>query len=271
VKLNTPTRRLAASLLVLILPNLGAADFLDCVIEPKAIINLVVSEKGRIVDITVARGATVSKGQVLVQLEDDAQQLQVETARVRMNSVLEIRAAEIRLAQREKDVGRAQALAERQAGAVAKLEQATIEMELTKLTLEQARLSHALSKIEYEQAKLMLFRRTVLSPTDGVVMSVDIAPGAFASEQVTIMSIAVINPLHVEVFAPAKYYGHIAVGDVFDIIQEPPLTGIFPAMVNVVDKVFDAASSTFGIQLAIENYDGTIPAGTRCQIDMKLN
>jgi RND family efflux transporter MFP subunit len=269
--LHFSLRQAAATALLLTWPGLATADYLDCVIEPKAIIDLVVSEKGRISEILVSRGAIVTEGQVLVRLEDDLQQLQMEMAELRMNSDLEVRAGETRLQQRQKDLERAQLLADRNVGAVSDVELAEIELELTKLTIEQARQSQALLQIEFEQARAMLSRRTVLSPVDGLVMSVEIAPGAFASEQLKIMAIAVMDPLHVEVFAPAIYNNRIAVGDVFQVRQGSSLTGVFSASVIVVDKVFDSASGTFGVQLAINNEDGSIPAGTRCQIDLELD
>jgi hypothetical protein len=36
--------------------------------------------------------------------------------------------------------------------------------------------------------------------------------------------------------------------------------------VTVVDRVFDAASSTFGVRLELPNPDYSLPAGLRCRI-----
>lgn len=271
MQLLSSTSYATATAVLLLSPLPSFAETLDCVIEPKAIIDLAVSEKGRISDILVERGARVAKDQVLVRLEDDAQQLQLDMATVRMNSDLEIRSGETRLAQRQKDLERAKALADRNVGAVTQVEEAQIELELTKLTVEQAHLTHALAEIEHKQAQVVLDRRTVRSPADGLVMSVAIAPGAFVSEQLKIMTIAVMDPLYVEVFAPAEFHTKINVGDTFTVAQAAPLTGSYPATVNVVDQVFDAASGTFGVRLAIDNKDGIIPAGTRCQVDFNFD
>jgi hypothetical protein len=38
------------------------------------------------------------------------------------------------------------------------------------------------------------------------------------------------------------------------------------AMVSTVDRVFDAASGTFGVRLELPNRDNRLPAGLRCQV-----
>lgn len=253
---------------LLFCPTLTSAAPLDCVIEPEAIINLVSSEKGRIADIKVVRGSIVHKDDVLVELEDDVQRLNLAMAKARKDSDLEMKAAQARLAQRAKDLKRVQTLADRNVTAQTQVEDARIELELTKLTVEQARMTAELAKIEYEQAQTLLKHRTLRSPVNGVVIAVQAAPGAFASEQLQLLTLADMDPLHVEVFAPLDYYHKIEVGDVFKVSQIAPLTGVFDATVNAVDAVFDAASGTFGIQLEIPNGEASIPAGTRCKITL---
>lgn len=259
---------LAFAATVFFCPVLVHAAPLDCVIEPKAIINLVSSEKGRIATINVRRGSIVEKGDILVVLEDDLQRLNLAIAKERKDSDLEIKAAQARMNQSMKDLDRAQTLADRNVAAKTQVEDAKIEVELTALTVEQARLNSVLARIEYQQANTLLKHRTLRSPIDGVVIAVQAAPGAFASEQLQLLTLADIDPLHVEVFAPLEYYDEIAVGDVFKVSQSLPLTGIFDATVDAVDTVFDAASGTFGIQLTIPNAASDIPAGTRCQIEL---
>ncbi|MEH6830171.1 efflux RND transporter periplasmic adaptor subunit [Sulfitobacter sp.] len=251
-----------------LLPTLGFAAPLDCVIEPEAIINLVSSEKGRISSINVRRGSLVKKGDVLVVLEDDVQRHNLAMAQVRKESTLEMEAAQARLSQRTKDLDRAQTLVDRNVAAKTQVEDAQIEVEMMKLAVEQAHLTAALAEIEYQQARTLLDHRTLNSPIDGVVVAVQAAPGAFASEQLQLLTLADIDPLHVEVFAPLEYYDEVTEGDVFQVTQSAPLTGTFDATVRAVDKVFDAASGTFGIQLTVPNRSGQIPAGTRCEIDL---
>lgn len=256
----------AAALTCLAVPALSAP--FDCVIEPRAIVDLASSEKGLITAVNVRRGDRITEGQVLVKLDDTVQRLQVQMTATRSASDVEVRAAEARREQRLRDVDRAKTLAARNVATETQVETAEIELALTELSLEQARLTQALAAIELQQAEALLDRRTIRSPADGIVLSVVASPGAFAAEQRTLLTLARIDPLFVEVFVPPEYFDRVAVGNVYAVSQVPPLTGQFEASVMVVDQVFDAASGTFGLRLQIANPDGAIPAGTRCLVDL---
>jgi RND family efflux transporter MFP subunit len=250
------------------LPAVGGAQPIDCLIEPRSMIELASSERGLIEEILVGRGDWVAEGDPLVRLEDEVQRLQVEMAATRMGSDLDIRAEETRLELRRSEFERATQLQERNVATATELENARIEVALTELAIEEAELARDLARIEHAQAVSLLDRRTIRSPADGVVIGVEAAEGEFASEQATMLTIAAMDPLHVEVFAPLEYFQRIAVGQDYEVVQASPLQGRFAARVKVVDQVFDAASGTFGVRLEIANPDGLIPAGTRCTIDL---
>ena len=80
------------------------------------------------------------------------------------------------------------------------------------------------------------------------------------------MTIAQIDPLYVKVFIPVRYYRQLGVGTKADVMPEEPIGGHHQAQVTVVDRVFDAASSTFGVRLELPNPDYSLPAGMRCRI-----
>ena len=248
-------------------PGTVSAAPIDCLIEPKAVIELVSAEKGRIDDVPAGRGDRVTRGDLLVQLDDELQRFQMRMAEARMDSDVQVRAGEARLALRQKELDRATQLESRQVAAATAVEDAAIEVALTRLSIEEAQLARQLAATEYAQAEELLARRRITSPVDGVVVSVNAAPGEYAHEQMVLMTIAETDPLHVEVFVPPEYYNRLAVGDVYEVSQREPLEGRYPAEVTVVDPVFDAASGTFGVQLEISNPEGEIPAGTRCQVD----
>lgn len=244
----------------------GAAP-LDCVIEPRSRVGVTAPDPGIIQEILVTRGSRVEKGAVVVRLNDLLDRLQVELSRVRAESDVEVRAQSTRRQLREQEFNRAQTLQDRDVGAASVLEDARIELALTDLAIESAEFAREQAAIELLQAEAMLERRSIRSPINGIVESVDAAPGEFATAQAPILYIVEIDPLHVEVFVPAEYFGRIREGQIYTVRQRPPLAGAYSAEVIVVDKVFDAASSTFGVRLELPNPDGAIPAGTRCTVE----
>ena len=103
------------------------------------------------------------------------------------------------------------------------------------------------------------------SPITGVVVERFQSPGEFASAK-PILKLAQLDPLRVEVFVPASLLGKIAVGMRAEVMPDAPVHGVYKARVTVVDRVVDAASSTFGVRLELPNRAYRLPAGPKCTV-----
>ncbi|WP_273282362.1 efflux RND transporter periplasmic adaptor subunit [Pseudooceanicola atlanticus] len=244
----------------------AAQDMVDCVLEPASRVTITSSAEGVIRDLPVRRGDMVDRGDLLLRLDTEVEELQLELARTRAGSDVDVRAQQTRLSLREREFERVKRLSDRNVAATSALEDAEIELALTQLALEQAEFDRQLAGIEVRQAEALLARRSVLSPVSGLVVAVDASAGEYASEQSELMEIIETDPVNVEVFAPGRLFGDIAVGDSYEVTLNPPLEGSFPAEVVVVDRFFDAASGTFGVRLEVENPGGEVPTGARCRI-----
>lgn len=75
-----------------------------------------------------------------------------------------------------------------------------------------------------------------------------------------------MDALRVDAFPPISQIGSVAVGDTLTVLPEAPVGGAYPSAVTVVDRVFYAATGTFGIVLEIDNSDLSLPAGLRCDL-----
>jgi hypothetical protein len=49
-------------------------------------------------------------------------------------------------------------------------------------------------------------------------------------------------------------------------MPEAPIGGRYQSTVSMVDRVVDAASGTFGVQIELPNPKLTIPAGVKCRV-----
>ena len=95
-----------------------------------------------------------------------------------------------------------------------------------------------------------------------------VSTSTFAGEFVydnTVMTIASLDPLRVEVMLPARLFGTIAEGDIARLYPELGDSEL-ESTVDVVDALLDSRSGTFGVRLKLANPDYKIPAGQRCQI-----
>jgi multidrug efflux pump subunit AcrA (membrane-fusion protein) len=143
------------------------------------------------------------------------------------------------------------------------LEKQLISAQESDELVTEVRLREEELKKDQEALKL----RTIVSPIDGVVVERRLVPGELIrSEKSVVLRLAQINPLNVEVIAPAKLFGSVRVGMPGQVSLAPFFPGTYQAKVVVVDKVIDAASGTMGVRLQLPNPDNKIPAGIRCSV-----
>ncbi len=222
-------------------PGAGkAGGALECLLEPSMVVNVGSSVDGVLEQVTVDRGAQVRKGQVVAKLQSG-----VEAAAVKLSE------ARVEFGRRRAE--RNETLYEKQLISAQERDELVTEVRLREEELKR----------EQETLKL----RTIVSPLDGVVVERRLAPGEFIrTDKSVVLRLAQINPLHVEVVAPATLFGSVRVGMAGRVSLAPFFPGTFLARVVVVDKVIDAASGTLGIRLQLPNPDNKIPAGIKCSV-----
>ncbi len=131
--------------------------------------------------------------------------------------------------------------------------------------LEESLINKKLAELEYDRAAEVVKRLIVTSPVDGVVVERYLSSGEYVEEQ-SILKLAQIHPLNVEVIIPVKYYLSLKVGMRAVVKPEAPIGGHYTAEVKVLDKVIDAASGTFGARLELPNPNYHLPAGLKCKV-----
>ena len=257
----------AALPLVLLAQPAGAGEF-DCVMDPRQVVEIRSPVEGVIEKLTVDRGDFVTKGQMLVQL--DAAVERASAALALQRSLLEgaIRSGESRVEYSSKKHGRQEELFKQNFISAQSRDEAATERKLAESELKEAVDNRRVAELEYKRQSEVLRLKTINSPLTGVVMERLMHPGEVAEAGVgrkPILKIADIDTLHVEVVLPVEAFGKLKVGSKADVLPDPPIGGRYSAVVKVVDRVFDAASGTFGVRLELPNRQRKLPAGTRCK------
>lgn len=209
---------------------------IDCMLEPFSVVEVASSTSGVVKEVYVDRGSIVKEGEVIAELESGVEKANAQHA-------------EAKLQFHEKKFERLKTLYEQSVIAFNEMEEAQTELEL--------------ARHEYQRAEELLRMRTISSPFSGVVVEKYISPGELTDQQ-KVVKIAQLNPLKVEIIAPISIYGTVSQGMLANVWPEGPEPGPFDAEIDIVDKVVDAASGTFGISLLLPNPDYSIPAGVRC-------
>jgi RND family efflux transporter MFP subunit len=251
-------------------PRAQAADEPDettCIIKPRVTVQLGSPIAGTLSATLVDRGDNVTKGQVVAQLESSVDQATYALDKLKASNDTAIRSeqADRELAQREME--RKQFLVDQKIANLNSLDELQTKVREGDLRVQQAEMDRKVAELTAERSARELALKSIRSPIDGVVIERKLSAGEYIYEQTSIMTLAQIDPLSVELVVPVERYGRIKVGDVATILPRPPVRGAYAAKVEVVDPVIDAASNTFGVRLSLANPRHTIPAGIRCDVD----
>ncbi len=267
--MKTMTALLAAAACAAPCAAAGAARF-DCLIEPRQTIEVRPYTEGLVARVLVQRGDTVRAGQVLVELESGLERASAEVARYRSTMTGAVKSRESRLAFLAQKTARREMLVKENYISRQDHDETAAEHRLAQAELLDAEDTRKLAALEYQRSMEQLRLRTIRSPIDGIVVERLVNPGELADNRdirKPLLKLAEVSKLHVEVLLPSAAYGAVKVGEAVQVLPEQPSGKRYAATVQVIDKVFDAASNTFGVRLALPNPGGNVPAGGRCQAE----
>lgn len=237
-----------------------------CLIRPAAEIDIAVDVPGRVTELAVRLDQAVQAGQVLARQSDGPERALHALAERAAGDDTAIDAARARLDLLQAQAERMSSLSRQDLVRRSDLDSVLADQVTAQETLARAIEARARAALELDRARAELDRLTIRSPADGIITRIDIDPGEFGSPQIPLMRLSVLDPLHVTAYLPLEMHGRITPGDRLSLRPEPPVGGDHLAAVDVVDRVYDAASGTFGLRLVLPNPGGNIPGGIRCDL-----
>ncbi|UTF58939.1 efflux RND transporter periplasmic adaptor subunit [Gilvimarinus sp. DA14] len=266
--MNSITRALSAILLTACLP-LGAyaqqGVTLDCRIEPFTQVEMSTAVEGVIAEVLVEKNDVVAAGDVLARLESGLEAATVDLRRVQAEVESDISSQQLALEFAERALKRVEDLYGQKVASFAELDKAKTEHALALQRLEQAKDRKRQAQLEHKRAQENLKRYTIVSPIDAVVTERYKEPGEHIDNE-PILQLSQLNPLLVEVYAPANLFGKIHPGS--RALVQPdigPAQGYRVAVARV-DRMIDGPSNTFGVRLEIANAEQSVPSGQRCSV-----
>ncbi len=237
-------------------------------IEPSVTIKVSSAVDGLIETTPVDRGDLVKAGQVVATLESSVERATRDLAKKQSELKAALDSAKARMEFNTRLVEKNRPLFRQGIISIEELDQFETDQRLASLAHLQAQENMAIALLDLRRTQAALDLRTIRSPIDGVVVQRFLTSGELVSrsKESDIMEIAQLDPLHVEVIAPVELLGAVDVGTEAVVRPEAPVGGAYRATVKVVDRVVDAASSTFGIRLVLPNPDYRLPAGLKCTV-----
>lgn len=246
----------------------AAAGEVDCVIEPRQVLELRSPIEGLIERVTVDRGDFVKKGQELAVLDTSVDLAQAAVAKHRSEMDGAVQSGRARVEHSTRKAERVRELHGQNYTSAQARDEAMTERRLAEAELRDALDNRKLAELEHGRQLAIVRLKTIRSPINGVVTERLLNPGELAEAGVgrkPLLKLAELDVLHVEVLLPAQAYGEVQLGKVIEVAPETPAGSRYKATVRVIDRVLDAASGTFGVRLELANPDRKIPAGIRCK------
>jgi len=254
---TTPVARPAAA---------SANGGFECLLEPWQVIEVRSPVDGIIATISVHRGDTFRRGQVLVELQSQTERLTVDLARMRSKLQGQVAAVESRIDYAGKRLARLADMERDNFASRQARDEADAEKRLAEAELKSALESRELAKLELLQAQEQLALRTVVAPFSGIVVDRMLNVGEIAeagSGRKPVLKVAQIDPMRADVVLPAALFGQVKVGTKAEVRARVG-GGQYAATVRSVDRIIDAASGTFVARLEVPNPGSQVPGGSRC-------
>ena len=225
----------------LLLCTSGHAEetYYDCLVEPHVVVKVGSHTQGIIRDIPVTRGDNIEVDQLLASLDSEVEEVAIELATSRLEFLEE------QFQRLSKLKGRDMVSAEE---------------------LDEVKIERRMASLELKKNRILLQQKRINSPVKGIVIDTLLSPGEYVHEQSPVLEVAQTDPLNVEVLLPVSRYPELVVGMQAEVFLADPVGGVYVAEVDVIDRVLDAASSSFGVRFSLPNPDLSIPAGLRCSI-----
>jgi len=243
---------------------------LDCLVKPEMYVELSSSVDAILEQMLVDTGDRIKKGQPLVRLEASVEKARVNLARLQASSDSEIDNRRVQLQYAKRNSKRIKNLYARKSVSLYEKDKAETEVALAEIELEKAAEKKKIAQLNLVLAKTELARRTINSPIDGIVVDRYSMVGESVADR-TIMKLAQIDPLQVELIAPTEYFGLIKKGMEVDIYPERPANKTFKATVTIVDQLIDPASGSFTVRMALPNPSDQLVGGVNCIASFSFN
>lgn len=192
-------------------------EILGQVVTPEG--GLISAEVAGIVqEVLVKIGQTVTKGDIIVQLNQDRLKLELNSAKTNLNqsqAFLESEQASLELAKLQ--LNREQSLKNSPAFSKATYENRLQEFHIAKANLAQAKSQYQTSLVNFELAALNLNKSAIKAPFAGIVTNKMIHPGLYVKVGDSIIELQNTKALEIEVNIPNSLINYIKIGDVLEI------------------------------------------------------
>ena len=242
-----------------------ASAQVDGFTEPFRTIELSSDETGSIAELKVEEGQAVATDDVIACLDTRVQELQLEIAKQTAKNSSQMVAAQATVEKRRTVANRLRELTAKGHARESELMRAELELSIAEAKLLSTREEKVVHDIEQRRAQVLLDRRRIKAPFDGVIAVVHRQEGEFLSPlRPEIATLVQVERLLATFMVPSSQVRQFEVGTSYEIELESGQ--LVEGKVHSVGVMTDAQSGTVELKLVIENPNNEYRSGEICSL-----
>jgi RND family efflux transporter MFP subunit len=179
-----------------------AGDDYEAFTKPSEDITRAFARPGLIDKVLVKEGDAIEVGQLLVQMDDSAEQANLAQLKAQAEEDVRVKAAAAELEQKKVDLKKTEFAKERNAASDMEVEHARLDVVIAELTLKLAEFQHKMDALKYDEAKAELARMRLTSPIKGRVEQVLVRQGESVNTADKVIRLVSTDPLWIDVPVP---------------------------------------------------------------------
>jgi HlyD family secretion protein len=216
---------------------------------------------GRVAKVLVREGELVTEGQILVELDPTDQRSAVAASSSRVLAA-QARAAAARanMAEVRVQAQRQRVLVEREVGPRSVLEDLEARTESLQAQVVAADAEVRAARAEMEVLRVGLGQLTVVAPLSGTILDKPVEVGEIVGQQSTLMTIADLATLQVEIDVPETRLGLVKIGGPCEIVLDAFPGRRYRGIAHEIGRQVDRAKATVAVKVRFtEPLEGVLP------------
>ena len=224
---------------------------------------------GRVESVTVQLGDRVTRGQRLAKIEDfdiQEQVKQAEAAQQVAEATIRQREADLKLAQTNAE--RSRSLFERQLLPKQTLDDNEARYQSAVASVDLARAQNSQSKARLDELRINLGNTVISSPVTGFVSKRSVDPGAFVSQNVSVVDVVDISIVRLVANVVEKDLKELQTGNTTRVEVDAFPGEVFTGRIARVSPVLDPATRTAPIEIEIPNGAARLKPGMYARVSV---
>jgi len=222
-------------------------------------------QPGHVMEVHFKDGEQVKAGELIVRLDDRAEQAQLAQLRAQARDRTQILASEVSLAQKRVDLKKLEKAASQRAATELEVEHARLAVRVAELSQALAEFEHEQNGRKYEEAVIRAENMRLRSPISGTVEQVSVETGESATALEEVVRVVQTDPLWIDASLPIVRAAALKPGVSVNIAFPEPQAGRREGIITSVGTVADAASNTLRVRIEVPN-KARRPAGEHVQV-----